>query len=65
MGNCWTAESVDTRSARSSYFDAKKRENEAIYTCSEFREQNKLCFSVKASGFSTKKKPVTLTSTGT
>ncbi|CAM9813326.1 unnamed protein product [Ectocarpus sp. 8 AP-2014] len=46
MGNCLPClreRKVDRRSARSSYFDAKLREKEAMaYTCSEFTKEKRL-----------------------
>ncbi|CAN0473380.1 unnamed protein product, partial [Ectocarpus sp. 8 AP-2014] len=46
MGNCLPClreREVDRRSARSSYFDAKLREKQAMaYTCSEFKKEKRL-----------------------
>ena len=37
MGNCFTKDTVDRRSARASFFDAKRREKDAMaYTTSQF-----------------------------
>lgn len=37
MGNCFTKDAIDRRSARSTFFDAKRREKDAMeYTASQF-----------------------------
>lgn len=39
MGNCFTKDTVDRRSARATFFDAKKKEKDTMaYTTSQFEK---------------------------